>query len=231
MIEYPKIHTVWKRNERGKIIVEDYAIPEFAYLADNDWMATEKIDGTNIRVIWHGPLHDPSPRQAQILPYGVEFGGKTDNAQIPATLVARLRALFDSPEMREKLEAVFPDYQCGVCLYGEGFGKGIQKAGALYAPALADVGGVDFILFDVKVGNWWLQWDDVLDVAKKLGLRTPLVQDGTTGLDEWCSIVRYDAISDFGNFVGEGFVLRPTTDLFTRKGERILAKIKVKDYQ
>lgn len=50
MSEYHKINTLFKRDEKNLIIEGDYSCPEFAYLAENEWTWTEKVDGTNIRV-------------------------------------------------------------------------------------------------------------------------------------------------------------------------------------
>ena len=54
MKEYHKIHTVFKRDPANKyrtLLMGEYSHPEFAYLRYNDWVFTEKVDGTNIRII------------------------------------------------------------------------------------------------------------------------------------------------------------------------------------
>lgn len=76
MKEYHKINSPFKRDDRGKFIIGDWAQSEFEYLQDNLWSWTEKIDGTNIRVMWDGQ--------------SIRFGGKTDNAQIPVKLLTNL---------------------------------------------------------------------------------------------------------------------------------------------
>ncbi len=117
MIEYHKIQTVYLRDPADKfktLLVGQYAEPEFEYLAQNKWVFTEKVDGTNIRV-----MIDSQGK--------LSFGGKSDNAQIPARLVSRLEVRF-FPQV-ETLRAVFPD---GGCLYGEGYGATIQKGGGNY---------------------------------------------------------------------------------------------------
>ena len=53
MKEYHKIQTVYLRDPETKyktLLVGQYAKPEFAYLANNEWVFTEKVDGTNIRI-------------------------------------------------------------------------------------------------------------------------------------------------------------------------------------
>ena len=74
MNQYHKIQTIFKRELDGnrRIIEGNYSMPEFEYLKDNQWIFTEKVDGTNIRVMWNGK--------------DVIFGGKTDDAQIPVFL-------------------------------------------------------------------------------------------------------------------------------------------------
>ena len=209
MKEYHKIQTVFKRDQltNHKTLLEgQYSIPEFEYLAMNKWIFTEKVDGTNIRVIFTNG--------------DVTFGGKTDAAQIPANLVTRLNNVFGTIAARQKLQEVF---NCDVCLYGEGYGAKIQKGGGNYRS------DQDFVLFDVRIGDWWLQREDVEDVAKKLGLDiVPIIGAGT--LIDMVEHARKGFNSTWGNFIAEGFVARPATELKTRNGERIITKIKHKDF-
>lgn len=129
METYHKINTVFKRDRSTNRIVEgDYSCPEFEYLSGNIWSWSEKVDGTNIRVMLKGGA--------------VTFGGKTDAAQIPAQLVARLNERF--LPLATKMQEVFG---CDACLYGEGYGAKIQKVGGNYR---ADQ---DFVLFDILVIN------------------------------------------------------------------------------
>ena len=207
MHEYHKIQTVFKRDPDAKfkkLLMGQYSLPEFAYLANNEWVFTEKVDGTNIRIM--------------IGDSGVTFGGKTNDAQIPASLVQRLEALF-LPQKDKLLEA-FPD---GGCLYGEGYGAKIQKAGANYR---ADQ---DFVLFDVNVGEWWLERANVEGVAAKFGLDVvPVIGTGTLG--EMVEFAKASFPSCWADFVAEGIVARPSCELKTRSGERIITKIKYRDF-
>ena len=215
MKEYHKIPTVWKRDPETKfktLIDGAWATPELEYLKDCQWVFMEKVDGTNIRVMWDGE--------------NVTFGGKTDNAQIPAFLVTRLQELFMPFESRKFLAATFSSdgMPCSVCLYGEGYGAKIQKGGGNYK---AD--GVDFVLFDVKVGDWWLKREDVEDVADKLVLRVvPVLGFGT--LIDGIGETERGMASEWGDFTMEGLVMRPSVELKSRNGQRIIAKIKHKDF-
>ncbi len=207
MKEYHKIQTVFKRDPATKyktLLMDQYALPAFEYLRHNEWVFTEKVDGTNIRVVFD----DGS----------VSFGGRTDRAQLPAPLLARLNEVF--LPLTARLGEVFNG--ASVCLYGEGYGARIHKGGN-YRP---DQG---FVLFDVKVGPWWLQRDDVEDVARKLGLDVvPVI--GTGDLDALVTLVRNGFDSTWGSFPAEGIVARPATELCTRGGDRVITKLKIKDF-
>lgn len=202
--EYHKIHSVFKRdmNRRDKaLIMWDYARPEFEQLERVDWQFTEKVDGTNIRIIWDGR---------------VEFRGRTDNAQLPAPLVQHLRETFTP----ERLASVFPDYPA--TLYGEGYGAGIQRGGVYRQDQ-------SFVLFDVMVGGLWLERGNVEDVAEKLGIDIVPIA-ATTTLDAAIYLVREGFRSRWGNFIAEGLVGVPVGNFLTRRGERIIVKIKHKDF-
>jgi len=209
MEEYHKIQSIFKRDEQThKFIEGKWSLPEFEYLKDNLWVMTEKIDGTNIRVAWE---EKPSGE------YELRFGGRTDNAQIPTFLLSKLQDLFSDFDWAGQ----FPD---GVTLYGEGYGAKIQKGGGNYIPD-----GVDFILFDVKIGSWWLRREDVEGIADKIGVKcVPIVCRGT--IAEAIDIVKDGLKSTFGEFTAEGLVLKPEIDLFTRSGYRIVTKLKGKDF-
>lgn len=207
--EYPKIQTLWKRDEENVVVPGAWSTPELAYLHHADWRWTEKVDGTNIRVHWDG--------------HQVTVGGRTDNAQVPATLVANLATLTEEVMWRE----VFPDSD-DVTIYGEGYGAKIQSGGQ-YRPDQA------LIVFDVLVGRWWLSDENVADVAAKLGLEVVPVVGVFPPKVAWYRCTQPpdgDGLtSQWPNACIEGLVGRPRVDLFNRKGERIMAKTKVKDWQ
>ena len=208
MTEYHKIQSIFKRDmtsKRKTLIEGEWTLPEFEYLAGNAWTFTEKVDGTNIRVIFKDGC--------------VTFGGRTENAQIPAKLVERLNERF--LPLAVKLGEVFADGSA--VLYGEGYGAKIQKGGDNYR---ADQ---DFVLFDVRVGPWWLQRADVEDVAQKLGIDVvPVIGEGT--LHDAVAWAKRGIRSTWGDFEAEGIVARPQTELHTRAGHRLVAKIKCRDF-
>lgn len=204
--KYHKIKTVWQRDPETNLrtlIEGQFAIPEFEYLKDNQWIFEEKVDGTNIRVDWDMER--------------VTFGGRTDDSQFPALLVNKLQELFPV----DKFKALYPDIP--MCLYGEGYGLKIKK-GAGYIPD-----GVSFILFDVFIVELWLERPNVEDIAEKLEIKTvPIIGQGT--LQEGVDLVRGGFDSVLRKTPPEGLVMRPVIELKTRRGERIITKLKLRDF-
>jgi len=211
MTPYHKIESVFFRDEKThKFIDGAWRLPEFEYLTDAEWICEEKIDGTNIRVMWYGSE--------------VCFHGKTDNAQLYVPLLHRLQEVFSAAKLQEAFPPNADGTPTAVCLYGEGYGAKIQKGGGQYIPD-----GVDFVLFDVKVGHWWLMRADVENVAMRLSLHSaPVRLRGT--LQQAIDFTHAGFASQWGPFPAEGLVCRPAVDLFARNGDRIITKIKTKDW-
>jgi len=202
MKEYSKIQTVFKRDmaNKGKLIETEFSLPEFEYLKDNQWIWTEKVDG--VRGV------------------GRKFGGRTDNAQIPSFLYERLEELFTL----EKLDSTIQPDVDQLCIYGEGYGAKIQKGGGNYNPD-----GVDFVLFDILVDGWWLKREAIEEIAEALVIDiVPIV--GRGNLQEGVEYTRAGFASNWGSFVAEGLVMKPSVELQTRAGHRIITKIKNKDF-
>ena len=207
-MEYHKIDTLFER-DKETFIVNPNVLKSPVLGTISEWDVTEKIDGTNIRVIFG---EDGT----------VRYGGRTDNASLPADLLQLLIAKFQSPKMQE----VFwiDGAPTSAILYGEGYGAGIQKGGA-YRPDKS------FILFDVLVGGkWWLNRDAVDDVAAKLGIDVvPYL--GRMTLPLIVELVRAGFNSRIGTAVAEGVVARPIEPLFDKQLRRIIIKLKTKDFQ
>jgi hypothetical protein len=205
-MEYHKIETLYERDL--KTFKVGATLKNRVYGIIKTWMWTEKIDGTNIRAIW-------DHRAGRL-----SFGGKTDNASIPADLMEYLYEAVSVDEMK----AVFPDVSAVV--YGEGYGAGIQKGGGDYSPTKK------LIVFDVLVdGKWWLAQEDVNDVASKLGLDVvPFIGEMT--LEEATEMVRsgFQSRLNGGKKQSEGLVGRPVEALFDKKGARLIVKLKTKDF-
>jgi len=207
-MKYPKINTIWKRDSttQHRIMEGDYSRDEFKEI--HKWDVTEKIDGTNIRINY---------TQGHLQIYG-----RTDNAEIPAHLYKALLELFTIDKMENAFGSID---DIDVTLFGEGYGPKIQKGGGLYRE---DAG---FILFDVKINNWWLLRESVDDIADKLNIRSvPYI-----GYMDVESIVEYvkmnqQSIESDKIKLMEGVVCRTKNMLRFRNGSPIMWKLKTKDF-
>ncbi len=74
MTEYTKIPAIFKRDTTGskKLIEGAFCNETIEFLKDNVWVCTEKIDGTNIGIVWDG--------------HKVSYQGRTERAQLPTHL-------------------------------------------------------------------------------------------------------------------------------------------------
>jgi hypothetical protein len=110
-----------------------------------------------------------------------------------------------------------------VVLFGEGYGPKIQNGGNYRSDT-------SFVLFDVKIGDFWLDRANVDDVASKLSIDSvPVIGQGS--LHDAIRNVKSYLGSTWGDFEAEGIVARPKVPLFNRKGERIITKIKGVDFK
>jgi hypothetical protein len=209
--EYPKINSLFKRDpERDMIIIPGaWACEEFAYLADCPWAWTEKLDGTNVRLAWDG--------------VSVTIGGRTDRADLPKQLRLHLELKTQTVTANALWFETFGG-NCEITVYGEGVGPKIQ-GNPLHLPS------PDFIVFDVKIGKFWLKYEDVKNIAKKLGFFTvPRLPNVT--LREAAEVVRSTYFRSFFPVTNpEGMVGHPAVELRDRRGGRITAKIKVVDFE
>lgn len=209
MVEYNKIDTVYERDMNGskKLIEGQFRDETVKYIAGNEWVFTEKIDGTNIRVHWDG--------------HRVEFGGRTDRAQIPAHLYNKLSELFLGNATEELFEQTFGEKD--VILFGEGYGTKIQNGG-LYR------NDVSFILFDVMIGENYQSRECVEAIAKCFNLEVvPVIMRGT--IAEAVAFVKTNPTSTIGTAKMEGLVGRPLVEMRDRCGKRLIVKIKSCDFE
>lgn len=185
-------------------------------------MFTEKVDGTNIRVIFTN-YETGRENSINLIEPKIIFKGKTDNAQIPSFLIAKLQEIFLPQLNKFKKKFITKEEPFSVCLYGEGYGSKIQKGGGNYRKDQS------FVLFDVNINGWWLQRKDVEEIASFFGLDiVPIIGEGT--LEEMIVLTKGGFNSFWGDFLAEGIVARPKVELKARNGHRIITKIKYKDF-
>lgn len=250
---YQKINTIFKRDANNVIMpYDEFAVPELEWLRDCKFDAEEKVDGTNTRIEVTREFITSDIGNNIGIKWNVTYKGKTDNAQIPKLLYAYLtteltedkvlNALGLSKEMyvtdelmQEKtwsvLNTQFNVYELDetkipkrYTLYGEGFGAGIQSGGYYRKDN-------SFIGFDVKVDDMYLLRENRDEIFNKLGVDiVPFV--GKFTIDEAIEYVKKGFNSNIAEetHLAEGLVLRTPMGLKTRKGERIIFKVKTCDF-
>lgn len=209
MIEYNKIETLWKRDMEGtkRLLEGEFRNPTVEFLKDNIWQFTEKVDGTNIRIYWDG--------------HTVQFGGRTERAEITAHLVNYLNSVFGTSEAEQIFEEKFGETP--VILFGEGYGPKIQNGGAYRSD-------VSFIMFDVLISGNYQPRESVEDIAKAFGVDVvPIILEGT--IDAGVAFVKGHPKSTMGTAYMEGLVGRPKIEMRDRCGKRVIVKIKWEDFK
>jgi len=212
MFKYPKIETLFNRDEKFKV-TDEIRLSEFNNI--KRWYITEKIDGTNIRIIY-------TPEEKLI------FRGRTDNASIPTFLLEELQNIFTIEKVKSILDNPI---EKGMCLYGEGYGAKIQKGGGNYNQYNS------FRLFDIWIDGWWLEWGSIVEVANKLKIKTvPILGVTPMNIGEAINLVKSNFLSEVANEEGisghkaEGIVARAYPTMLFRNGIPIKWKLKIKDY-
>lgn len=165
------------------------------------------VHNTNIRVQWDG--------------HKVQFGGRTDRAQIPSDLVNYLNSVFGTNEAEQIFEEKFGETE--VILFGEGYGPKIQNGGAYR-------NDVSFIMFDVLIAGNYQPRESVEDIAKAFGIDiVPIIFEGT--IQEGVDFVKTHPDSTIGTAKMEGLVGRPKVEMRDRCGNRVIVKIKWEDFK
>lgn len=250
---YQKINTIFKRDANNVIMpYDEFALPELEWMRNCKFDAEEKVDGMNTRIEVTREFITSDIGNNIGIKWNVAYKGKTDNAQIPKMLYAYLtteltedkvlNALGLSKEMyvtdelmQEKtwsvLNTQFNVYELDetkipkrYTLYGEGYGAGIQSGGYYKKDN-------SFIGFDVKVDDMYLLRENRDEIFNKLGVDiVPFV--GKFTIDEAIEYVKKGFNSNIAEetHLAEGLVLRTPMGLQSRRGERIIFKIKTCDF-
>ncbi len=216
---YEKINTCFKRDAKGNIIEGEWTNEEFEYLSNSKWLASEKIDGTNIHI---DIMYDNDTDE---LLYSIN--GRTVKAEIPTHLYNKLVEIFNEESIRKYLSSELINYNTTISLYGEGYGKKIQKGNNYIEDDCS------FVLYDVWCDGKWLSRNKVLErVANIFNIKcVPLL--GVMTLHEAVSRVKDGFVSSIScnrEYIAEGLVLTPLVELYSGGMQRIITKIKHSDY-
>lgn len=204
MKEYQKIETLYTFDSEIKRFRKEFYNPIVEYLKDCKWFGTEKIDGTNIRILWNG--------------HSFEFGGRTDNAEIPKAVMKILTETFNY-DMEVLFEQKFGEKE--TMLFMEAYAGKIQNG--------AYEGTENIIGFDIMIGDIYLDKTVSKQIFEELGLKfVPVLK--FNNLQECIDYVynnKQSIIQPQSKM--EGLVCYPAVRLYDHQGKRIIVKIKNKD--
>lgn len=139
----------------------------------------------------------------------------------------RFAQLFDKQALKEKLSELKIDK---IHIYGEAYGGKQQGMRATYGDTLK------FVVFDIKIGDVWLDVPNAEMIAKGLGLEFVHYERVSTELEELDRQRDRDSVQAIRNGMGEGkkmegVVLRPIIEMQNKMGERIIVKHKRDEFK
>lgn len=206
---YSKIQAPFRRAEGSKTItVGDYVDEYVGMLRNITWIGTEKIDGTNCNIVYDGN--------------DVYYLGHTEKSTW-------------NPEVEDWLNKKFVHNDSFIQMCEQQFGeKTVYFNGEIIGPKvqgnLYNLDDYEFILFDVKINNVYVNFGAVIDIAVLFGLKFAKLRV-SGNLDKCVEFIKernqFSFIYDKREI--EGVVIRPEVELLKRNGERIIYKLKVKD--
>lgn len=219
--EYPKIDTLYNRDDRHFVIAGQLRRPEFGII--KGWSLTEKIHGINTRVT----LFDSGE---------IEYGGKTDDAIILPELLEYLKRTFTPEVLKAALWLPNKTIPKFATIYGEGYGPKMMSGSGKYRK------DVSFRLFDCLIegvnGSWWLERSSIEDVARKLGIKCVPIIGYIDHLPETAQdlymILSESVVAREESGTGElpeGIVANSHPFIYDNKGNRLIWKLKMKDFK
>lgn len=225
-LEYPKIDTLYERKKNGKVNVDNLKRPEFGII--NRWQITEKLNGRNIRVMLTTDGN-------------VTFAGRMDekhlNDQLVQKMIDYLKNIFTSNRMKyvfRKIDADGTLQKPEVCMYLEGLGSDMASGSGIYCKGR----DVSVRLIDCYINPWWIERPLLEEFAKKFGIKcTPLLDDIyelPRSLADLENIIKLSKVAGENNnnlANAEGIVARTYPLLTNRKGDRVMWKLKFKDFE
>jgi len=208
--KFPKIYTLYDRGKDFKLI-EGVINPKLVGIENiKEFVVSIKIDGTNCGIVL--------TQEKEIL-----IRKRSDFIKDDKQHHHYFEAIKDID--MEKIKDYFKDSNSLITIFGEVCGKGIQKQGETYSDKPT------FILFDIKCGNSFFDWDDLIKFSKFTGIK--MVEwfkfEGKDILDYnyWLNLLKE---ANKTKYV-EGYVVRSRPALLSKFGTKMLFKIKLKDFK
>ena len=206
---YEKIDTLYNRNPNTfKVNQDEIRREEFKSI--DSWLVTEKLDGSCTCILLQEGY--------------VKYEGHKEKSIIQPNILKYLNSNLDPDTVASAFKA-----GTRVTLYGEAYGKGVQKVGELYRP------DVSFRLFDVQIEGEWLPFYgelSITSIANKLGIKTVPVIKENCSLDQARAEVLGTSLVAQEEGLGcarEGIVAKTEPPVLDTEGNRVVWKLKYKD--
>lgn len=136
--------------------------------------------------------------------------------------------LFDQEDLQTRLEEKF-GFETKVVVYGEAYGGKLQGMSDTYGPNLK------FVVFDIKIGDKWLDVPSAHGLATKLGLEFVYYERIKAEIEEINRMRDMDSMqgirNGMPNMPEEGVVLRPLIELIRNNGSRLICKHKKDNFR
>ena len=188
-------------------------------LPNGNWILTEKIDGTNIRIIITKP--DEKGNRDVLIGSRQLILNENDKGSKP---------FFNclSEVNLNKIKEYFEDIDSTIVIYGEGYGAGIQRGG-MYSPKK------NFRVFDIRIGKAYQDFafvekvciDNKLNIVPIFGNTDVISYDGCV-----TDLINFNTtlINEGDGGKPEGLVYKFEPVLLNKYGERLIFKVKFKDF-
>lgn len=202
----PKTKTLFRRDPATFKVTNELTDQRYAQI--KDWLVTEKMDGMSVILSINTEDHT--------------YFGRSRNTNFNTAQQQFMNEAFHSTHYN-----LFKiGFEKPVDIYAELVGPGVQGN-----PHNLDA--LSLYVFDVRVNDFWLDWDNVCDIAEKAGVQTVRVIHPLRKRLEAIDVVRY--VTDMaehgtGPYYCEGYVARTDPYLYDNMGNRIMFKLKVTDY-
>lgn len=177
------------------------------YRQVRDWLVTEKMDGMSVIL--------------SITPGDCAYYGRSDKTNFNA-----VQAIFMEQELNYAATMLYQGgFEKSVNLYAELVGPGVQGN-----PHNLDA--LTLRVFDARINDFWLDWDNVCDIATRAGLETVKVIHPLKKRLKMLDVIWFikDTASNPSGEYLEGYVARTDPYLYDNMGNRIMWKLKVTDY-
>jgi hypothetical protein len=190
------------------------------YIPKGKWIKMEKIDGTNIRIILN-KQDENKDREIFIGTRNLILNEEDKNSKYYIDCLKDVNL--------NKLKEYFKDIKPTIVIYGEGYGKGINKGGGYTQDK-------NYRIFDIKIGSAYQDFEYVKKVCvdNQLNIVPVISYDCVEVNYEECvlSLNKFEntLINEGEGKLPEGIIYKFEPVILNKYGERLIFKVKRKDF-